>query len=59
MNKQKLFLATIAFMAGSCFLVFEVSWFRILSLTGGATVAASTLVISAFMAGLGIGAVAF
>ncbi len=59
MNKQKLFLGTIAFIAGSCFLVFEISWFRILSLTSGATVAASTLVLSAFMAGLGIGALVF
>ncbi len=54
-NRYK-FLATIAFLAGFCFLILEVCWFRIMSLTGGTTITASTLVISSFMLGLGLGA---
>lgn len=58
MEKKKFFIISlIAFLSGSCFLIFEVSWFRIMSLISGATVTASTLVISAFMLGLGIGAI--
>ncbi|MFH0893936.1 MAG: fused MFS/spermidine synthase [Bacteroidota bacterium] len=46
----------IIFFTGFSFLVFEVSWFRMLSLVMGATVSASTLVLVSFMAGFGVGA---
>lgn len=54
-NKRNLLLL-ITFLAGFSFLVFEVSWFRVLSLALGATVKASTVVLTAYMAGLGSGA---
>lgn len=46
----------IVFLTGFTCLVYEVGWFRILALTLGATVAASTIVLAAFMAGFGLGA---
>ncbi len=46
----------IIFLAGFTFLIYEVSWNRMLSLLLGATVMASTLVLMAFMAGFGAGA---
>jgi len=46
----------IIFLAGFTFLIYEVSWNRMLSLVLGATVMASTLVLMAFMAGFGAGA---
>jgi len=51
-----LLLPLTMFMAGFGSLIFEVSWFRMLSLVVGATVSASTLVLVAFMGGFGIGA---
>lgn len=59
MNKrpEKLLLFyLIVFFTGFSFLVFEVSWFRMLSLVIGATVSASTIVLVAFMSGFGVGA---
>ncbi len=47
------------FLAGFTFLIYEVSWYRQLALTLGATVTAATLVLAAFMAGLGAGAFAW
>jgi len=44
------------FLAGFTFLVYEVSWQRLLALALGATVTATTLVLASFMAGLGAGA---
>ena len=44
------------FLAGFVFLVYEVSWNRLLSLVLGTTVTASTVVLSGFMAGFGGGA---
>lgn len=55
-NKQFYSLLIIIFFAGLSFLIFEVSWFRMLSLAVGSTVSASTLVLAGFMAGLGVGA---
>lgn len=52
----KSFLPVAIFLAGFGFLVFEVSWFRMLSLVVGATVTASTIVLVAFMGGFGFGA---
>lgn len=46
----------IIFFSGFTFLIYEVSWNRMLSLLLGATVSASTLVLMSFMAGFGIGA---
>lgn len=45
----------IVFLAGFSFLVFEVSWNRLLSLYLGSTVFASTLVLATFMGGIGLG----
>ncbi len=45
----------VVFLAGFSFLVFEISWNRILSLYLGSTVFASTLVLATFMGGLGFG----
>ena len=47
--------ATI-FLAGFTFLLYEVSWHRLLALVLGATVTAATIVLAAFMAGFGAGA---
>lgn len=49
-------LLAVVLLSGFTFLVYEVSWFRMLALMVGATVAASTIVLVAFMAGLGAGA---
>lgn len=46
----------VLFLTGFTFLVYEVSWNRLLSLVLGATVTASTIVLSSFMAGFGAGA---
>lgn len=59
MNKRILpprYLFLLVFLAGSGFLIYEVSWFRMLSLVLGATVSASTIVLVAFMTGFGLGA---
>lgn len=59
MNKRTLpssILLYLVFIAGFSFLIYEVSWFRMLSLVLGATVKASTIVLVAFMAGFGSGA---
>ncbi|MBU1072475.1 fused MFS/spermidine synthase, partial [bacterium] len=47
---------TVIFLAGFTFLLYEVSWHRLLSLVLGATVTAATIVLAAFMAGFGAGA---
>lgn len=49
-------LNILIFLAGFTFLVYEVAWNRLLALVLGATVAASTLVLAAFMGGFGVGA---
>lgn len=49
-------LPMVIFLAGFSFLVCEVCWHRQLALSLGATVAAATIVLSTFMAGLGLGA---
>lgn len=46
----------VIFLTGFSFLLYEVSWHRLLSLVLGATVTAATLVLAAFMAGFGVGA---
>ncbi|MBK9776545.1 MAG: fused MFS/spermidine synthase [bacterium] len=49
-------LPLVVFLSGFTFLVYEVCWHRQLALSLGATVAAATVVLSTFMAGLGAGA---
>lgn len=57
MNKRHLTpIYLITFFAGFASLVYEISWNRYLSLTLGDTVTASTIVLMAFMAGFGLGA---
>jgi len=51
-----LFTNLIIFFAGFTFLIYEVSWNRILSLVLGTTVSAATIVLISFMAGFGTGA---
>lgn len=50
------YILFLVFLAGFSMLIYEVSWFRMLSLVLGATVSASTTVLVAFMAGFGLGA---
>jgi spermidine synthase len=54
-QKFKLLPQLVIFLAGFTFLIFEISWNRILGLYLGSTVFASTLVLSTFMAGIGFG----
>ncbi|MEZ5196948.1 MAG: fused MFS/spermidine synthase [Bacteroidales bacterium] len=54
-----LIIFTIIFLTGFTFLVYEVSWNRMLSLVLGATVSASTIVLATFMAGFSLGAYFF
>jgi spermidine synthase len=57
MNKRNLTpIYLITFFAGFASLIYEISWNRFLSLTLGDTVTASTIVLMAFMAGFGLGA---
>lgn len=56
---NKLTLTAAVFLAGLSFLVFEVAWDRLLSLYLGITVHASTIVVSAYMAGLSAGSYFF
>ncbi len=46
----------IIFLTGFSFLLYEVSWHRLLSLVLGTTVTAATIVLASFMAGFGVGA---
>ena len=49
-------MSLVVFAAGFTFLLYEVSWNRLLALVLGATVTASTIVLAGFMAGFGYGA---
>jgi len=49
-------IGLVVFLAGFTFLVYEVSWNRLLSLVLGTTVTAATIVLAGFMAGFGYGA---
>lgn len=48
-------LAVLFFLSGFSALVYQIAWQRLLGLFGGADTIASTLVVSAFLAGLGLG----
>ncbi len=58
MKKQSNIIALITFLAGFIFLIYEVSWNRHLALILGTSVKASTIILSSFMAGFGLGAIA-
>src|SRR5512134_904772 len=49
-------IALIYFLSGACSLIDEVVWVRLLKLTLGNTVYATTVVVSVFMGGLALGA---
>ena len=55
-TRSRLPIHLVIFLTGFTFLLYEVSWNRLLSLVLGATVTASTIVLATFMAGFGIGA---
>ena len=55
-RREHLALYLVIFLAGFTFLIYEVSWNRLLSLVLGTTVTASTIVLASFMAGFGAGA---
>ena len=55
-HKYATFLLFAVFLSGFCFLVFEINLFRAISNLLGSTVTASTLVLSVFMGGYGVGA---
>jgi spermidine synthase len=55
-NLNRLSAHLVVFLTGFTFLLYEVSWNRLLALVLGATVTASTIVLATFMAGFGTGA---
>ena len=55
-RREHLAVYIVIFLTGFTFLVYEVSWNRMLSLVLGTTVTASTIVLASFMAGFGTGA---
>jgi spermidine synthase len=55
-SRPRLPMHLVIFLTGFTFLLYEVSWNRLLSLVLGATVTASTIVLATFMAGFGSGA---
>ena len=50
-----LLLVTLFFFSGTCALIYQVMWLRLLSLVFGVTVYAASTVLAGFMAGLGLG----
>ncbi len=56
LKNSKFAIHLSVFLAGFSYLIFEVSFNRLLSVTLGATVTASTIVLMSFMAGFGLGA---
>jgi hypothetical protein len=55
-RREQLTVYIVILLTGFTLLVYEVSWNRMLSLVLGTTVAASTIVLASFMAGIGAGA---
>jgi spermidine synthase len=55
-RREQLVVYIAILLTGFTFLIYEISWNRMLSLVLGTTVAASTIVLASFMAGLGVGA---
>ncbi|MGB4654188.1 MAG: fused MFS/spermidine synthase [Bacteroidales bacterium] len=56
LNFRKSWLIIAIFLSGFCFSALQVSLFRLLSFSTGTTVMASTVVLSGFMTGQGLGA---
>ncbi len=52
-------LFLIIFLSGISFLIFEVSWFRMLALIIGSTSSSSAIVLSGYLSGMGLGAYYF
>ncbi|MBW2644906.1 MAG: fused MFS/spermidine synthase [Deltaproteobacteria bacterium] len=52
-------ILTCFFLSGTCALVYEVAWIRLLSLVFGSTVLALSTVLASFMGGLAIGSFLF
>ncbi|MEI6347657.1 MAG: fused MFS/spermidine synthase [Bacteroidota bacterium] len=55
-NNFPRFIYPFIFLSGLVFLIFEVSWFRLLSLVIGSTTLSSTIVLVSFLSGIGFGA---
>ncbi|MSP89425.1 MAG: hypothetical protein EXQ92_11545 [Alphaproteobacteria bacterium] len=56
-NRRLAVIAGLFFLSGFSALVHQIAWQRLLGLFGGADTVASTLVVSAFLADLGLGSV--
>jgi MFS family permease len=54
-NMRLAIIAGLFFLSGFSALIYQIAWQRLLGLFGGADTIASTLVVSAFLAGLGLG----
>lgn len=52
-------LLLLFFLSGASGLIYEVAWFRLLSLTFGVSVYAASAVLTAYMGGLALGSLAF
>jgi spermidine synthase len=55
LRRERILVLSAYLLSGACGLVYEVVWTRQLSLTFGITVFATSTVLAAFMAGLGLG----
>jgi len=58
-RKSRFFLLVCFFASGMCGLVYEITWLRVLSLVFGNTTFATSVILSSYMAGLGLGALYF
>ena len=54
-NKQLFFFSLLFFISGTAGLVYQIIWERLLELFFGVTMTAITLIVAAYMAGLGLG----
>jgi spermidine synthase len=59
MNFQKNLLILLFFLSGSCNLMYEIVWARMLNLVFGVTVFSVSAVLASFMLGLAVGAIGF
>jgi spermidine synthase len=59
MNFQKNLLILLFFLSGSCNLMYEIVWARMLNLVFGVTVFAVSAVLASFMLGLAVGSIGF
>ena len=58
-DRTKLIILVLFFLSGTCTLVYEIVWVRMLVLVFGTSVYAVSTVLSAFMAGLALGSALF